>query len=242
MKYYKLYTDEAFVGIVNSEDFLYENPRTHRLLTSNEISGQFVQCNNKLYRDYWMKPIETSRIFTNVNIREITEEEYNAFAEAIEQEEPIPNPQPEPTPSPLPVNNEEEVSIDYLRDAKIQEMSRMCNATIEAGFDLEVQGEMRHFSLTIQDQINLINLNTLAQTQQLIPYHADGEVSTFYTPDEINAIITEATTFKNYQLMYYNALKIYINALDTIEGIAAITYGIDIPEEYKTDVLKVLEY
>jgi len=36
-------------------------------------------------------------------------------------------------------------------------------------------------------------------------------------------------------------LKNYINSLGTIEDINAITYGVTIPEEYKTDVLKVLE-
>ena len=48
--------------------------------------------------------------------------------------------------------------------------------------------------------------------------------------------------FKNYQLVYYNALKSYISALETMEEITAITYGTPIPEEYKTDVLKILEY
>jgi len=43
------------------------------------------------------------------------------------------------------------------------------------------------------------------------------------------------------QLAYYNSLKNYINALDTIEAIAAIEYGTPIPDEYKSDVLRVLE-
>jgi hypothetical protein len=81
----------------------------------------------------------------------------------------------------------------------------------------------------------------MAQTQDLIPYHADGEESTFYTAEEINQVIAAATSFKNYNLSYYNALKAYINSLDTIEAIAAITYGTPIPDEYKSDVLMVLE-
>jgi len=82
----------------------------------------------------------------------------------------------------------------------------------------------------------------MAQTESLIPYHADGETCEFYTPDEINEIISTATAFKNYHLAYYNSLKTYVNALETVEEISAITYGTPIPEEYKTDVLKVLEY
>ena len=86
-----------------------------------------------------------------------------------------------------------------------------------------------------------MSLSTTAQTQSLIPYHADGEECVFYTAEEINQIIVAANDFKNYQLAYYNSLKAYINELDTIEAIAAITYGTPIPDEYKSDVLRVLE-
>jgi hypothetical protein len=120
-------------------------------------------------------------------------------------------------------------------------MSYACRTTIEAGFDLELRGETKHFSLDTQDQLNLISLSAMAQTQSLIPYHADGEECTFYTSEEINEIVETATAFKIYHTTYYNALKTYINALGTIEEIAAITYGVEIPDEYKSDVLKVLE-
>ena len=120
-------------------------------------------------------------------------------------------------------------------------MSYLCRKVIEAGFDLELRGEIHHFSLSTQDQLNLISLSGMAQTQELIPYHADGEACVFYTAAEINSIVTAATQFKIYHTTYYNALKTYINALDTIEDIAAITYGVTIPEEYKSDVLKTLE-
>jgi hypothetical protein len=30
-------------------------------------------------------------------------------------------------------------------------MSRICNQIIEKGFDIEIQGETHHFSLTVQD-------------------------------------------------------------------------------------------
>ena len=81
----------------------------------------------------------------------------------------------------------------------------------------------------------------MTQTNSLIPYHADGEETAFYTAEEINQIINAAADYKSYQTTYYNSLKTYINTLDTIEAIAAITYGTPIPDEYKSDVLKVLE-
>jgi len=86
-----------------------------------------------------------------------------------------------------------------------------------------------------------MSLNVLAQTQSMIPYHADGEECEFYAAEEINEIVEAANAFKIYHTTYHNALKGYINSLETIEDIAAVEYGIEIPEEYKTDVLKALE-
>jgi hypothetical protein len=81
----------------------------------------------------------------------------------------------------------------------------------------------------------------MAQTQSLIPYHADGEQCIFYTSEEINEIVETATAFKIYHTTYYNALKGYVNALNDIATIDAIEYGTPIPEEYKSDVLRMLE-
>ena len=79
-----------------------------------------------------------------------------------------------------------------------------------------------------------------AETEQLIPYHADGEQSMFYTAEEIKQIIATANAFKTYHTVYFNSLKSYINSLTTIEEVSAITYGVPIPTEYQTEVLKVL--
>ena len=75
---------------------------------------------------------------------------------------------------------------------------------------------------------------------EAIPYHADGEVCRFYSNAEMQAIVARATAFKIYHTTYYNALKNYINSLETIEEIAAVTYGMPLPEEYQSDVLKSL--
>ena len=238
MKYYKLLTNEEFIGVATSNDFVSENPVTKWLLTSDEISGQFIQYNNQLYRDYWMKGINHStRAFTNVQIMEISKADYDMLNNAILNNEPIlADEGEEPILSPVPVNYEEGLTIDFLRQSKVNEMSATCRGTIEAGFDF---GAL-HFSLDTQDQLNLITLSALAETQELIPYHADGELCRFYTADEMKQIVAAATQFKMYHTTYYNALKNYINNLDTIEDIAAVTYGMELPEEYQSDVLKAI--
>ena len=243
MKYYKLISGQTFVGIANSSNFLAQNPISKWLLAADEVTGQYVSCNNQLYRDYWMCALnEDSQIpFTNVDIIEINKEEYDIYSEAIEKNEEIIV--PDTTYTDVNTVVEEEVdspSVEFVRSSKLNEMSYACRTTIEAGFDLELRGEIHHFSLDTQDQLNLISLSAMAQTQSLIPYHADGEACIFYTNEEIEQIVETATAFKIYHTTYYNALKGYINALNSIEDISAVEYGIEIPEEYQSDVLKAI--
>ena len=69
---------------------------------------------------------------------------------------------------------------------------------------------------------------------------SDGELCKFYSPEDIIKISTGATNFKTYQISYFNSLKAYIESMNDIESISAITYGTQIPEEYVSDVLKSL--
>lgn len=244
MKYYKITLDQTFIGIVNSDNFLAQNPISHWLLSADEATGQYVEYNNALYRDYWMTDINQSDLpeFTYAQVEEISESEYALYSSMIEKNEEIKveivN---QPVVMPIVPAVEENPALDFIRSSKLSEMSATCRKVIESGFDLELRGEIRHFSLDTQDQLNLISLSGMAATQELIPYHADGEVCIFYTAEEINWLVAAATSFKVYHTTYYNALKTYINALDTIEAIVAITYGTPIPDEYKSEVLKVIE-
>ena len=245
MKYYKILNNSEFIGVASSNNFIKYSPIAKCFLRSDEQKGEYINLDSILYRSMWMSPIVKFEPYVEATIIEITEEEYEIFINAIDANETdviigpddeIDNTQPDQE-----INYIEEVTLEFVRNSKINEMSRACRMTIEAGFDLELRGEMHLFSLTTQDQLNLMSLGAIAQTQSLIPYHADGEETTFYTSDEINTIIQTATELKIYNTTYYNALKGYINSLETIEEIIAITYGVSIPEEYKSEVLKVLE-
>jgi len=195
-----------------------------------------------------MSPIVQMVKYEEVLIIGITKEEYDAFISAIKTNQEIENnkTQEEVEEEEIereinsPVDNITETSLDFIRQSKISEMSLQCRKTIEAGVDVELRMETKHFSMDTQDQLNLMSLGVMAQTQELIPYHADGETCIFYTADEINQIVAAATAHKVYHTTYYNALKNYINSLSTIEEIAAITYGTPIPDEYQSEVLKVI--
>lgn len=244
MKYYKLTKDGAIIGVVSSDNFIcYVEGCGY--MNTNEQYGEYADFNQVHYRTSWMKPPHDLSIpYVDVTFLEIGKTEYDAFKAAIASNEEVAaldDEIEEEITQEQPVDEIALSSLEYIREAKISEMSLACRRIIEAGFDLELRNEVHHFSLDTQDQLNLISLSSMAQTQELIPYHADGEVCIFYTAAEINAIVAAATAHKVYHTTYYNALKTYINVLDTIEAISAIIYGVAIPQEYKSEVLIALE-
>ena len=239
MKYYKLVKDNTIIGAITSNNFIRYSFVSEQFVNTDEEMGEYISYKGNIYRSTWMKPIVHSIDYISVLVLEISEEEYNTYDHAIEQNEVIIH-YIEPEPQPEYVNPIDTASIEFIRQSKISEMSLQCRKTIEAGVDVELRMETKHFSMDTQDQLNLMSLGVMAQTQELIPYHADGETCIFYTADEINQIVAAATAHKVYHTTYYNALKNYINSLSTIEEIAAITYGTPIPDEYQSEVLKVI--
>lgn len=242
MKYYKIMTFEnKMIGAVSSANFVRYSTLGHSYLRCNEKKGEYVVYDGITYRAAWMMPCKTDRAYIEAQVIEISESEYQIYMDAIEKDEELPIEEDDIPPLPEPTDEIEAESIAFVRMHKIAEMSAACRKTIEAGVDVELRGENHHFSLDTQDQLNLMSLGVMAQSQSMIPYHADGETCIFFTAEEISQIVSAATAHKVYHTTYYNALKNYINALETIEDIAAITYGTPIPDEYKSEVLRVIE-
>lgn len=128
-------------------------------------------------------------------------------------------------------------SIEQDRCNKINEMSAICHDTIINGVDIvEADGIAHHYSMTIEDQANLVSLTVL--NGDVIPYHADGEECRFYTKEEFVAIVNECTRWKLYHESYFNSLKCYINSMQTVDEIQSVTYGMEIPQQYQSEVFK----
>lgn len=243
LNYYKLISGKTFIGVATQLDFLEYQAKHNILLACSEEFAQYVQSDGLLYHASWMKPATTDKIqYKNVELIAISEDEYNALLKAIEAGKEIVVEAEQDVIEDTPVIDPfEEVTVEYIREMKILEMSHVCNTVITNGFDIALSDEeIHHFSLTTQDQLNLITLSTMIASGESIPYHADGELCKFYTVDDIATIISAATAFKTYHVSYFNALKAYITSLDEITDISRVTYGIEIPDEYQSDVLKVL--
>ena len=244
MNYYKLISGTNIVGIATSLDFRRFQKKHRIILICDEQSAEYVQYKDILYHDKWMLPITTDLYkYESAEVIQIDEQEYNTLKTALETEDEIViEPETPVEEEPEYVDPNDVITVDYVKSVKIAEMSNTCNKVITNGFDVTLSdGNSYHFSLTTQDQLNRITLSSMvANGETQIPYHADGELCRFYSAEDINTIITTATQFKTYQVSYFNALKAYIESMTDIETIGAVTYGMEIPAEHQSDVLKVL--
>lgn len=249
MIYYKVIKDNEFVGVGTSCELRKYQPKHNILLVANDNTAQYIDINGRLYRDNWFSVIEQDNnpiCYEVANISIISNEEYQQLFEAVEKGERITtNTDDEPftdNEKIVGTDIDEDVTLDYLKTQKIKEMNHICNQVIVGGIDIVLSdGETHHFSLTVQDQINLITLSAMISTgEQTIPYHADGELCQYFSAEDMTNIIHAATMFKSYHLTYYNSLKIYIQSLTNREEIQVVEYGMTIPENFESDVLKSL--
>lgn len=186
-----------------------------------------------------MKAVREDIGAITADVIEIDKEEYDELYELIEHDEEI-EPYPEPEPSPEPEPEPEDITVAYAKKLKLKDMSNTCNNIIFAGIDVVLSDEeTHHFSLTEYDQLNLFKLETLARSgQEVLPYHEDGELCKFYPAADIITIANAATQYITYHTTYFNSLKAYINSLRSLNTISRVTYGMDIPEKYQSDVWK----
>jgi len=247
MIYYKIIKDHEFIGIGTSYDLRVYQPKHDILLVADEDVAQYIQIKDQLYRDDWFKLLNTNSIeYEIANISVISEDEYKQLLEAIDKGEEISIPIEEDNiieaNDNVIVNEAEIITLEYLKAQKIKEMSHICNQTITNGFDITLSdGKEHHFSLTTQDQLNLITLSAMVSAgETTIPYHADGELCKHFSINDIENVIHTATVFKTYHTTYYNSLKEFIESIQGRNEVSNIYYGVTIPNEYQSEILKEL--
>lgn len=142
---------------------------------------------------------------------------------------------------------EEEIEADRIpplesvRVAKLAELSTACNTAITAGCDVQFGVDSEHFNLSIEDQSNIANLFWVVELGGTeFPYQADGGKCRIYTAQEIAQIYIVAQTAITTQITYHNALKAYVQSLDDAEQIAAVQYGMTLPDPYASEVANKL--
>lgn len=242
MKYYKVISGQLFVGIATTSELRKLQLRHNILISCTEQEAECVQIEDNYYHAGWMKAVREDIGAITADVIEINKEEYDELYELIERDEEItPDPEPDPDPVPTPDPEDEDVTVAYAKTLKIREMKNTCENLIYAGIDVTLSDEeSHHFSLTDHDQLDIFKLEMIARSgeQEFLPYHEDGELCKFYPAQDIITIADCATNFIMYHTTYFNSLKAYINSLRSLNTVARVVYGMDIPEKYQSDVWK----
>lgn len=131
-----------------------------------------------------------------------------------------------------------EPTIEELIDDKINEIKKACRDNIYKGIDVKlVDGEIKHFSLTLEDQINingLINQISIGniKAEKGVPYHADGDMCTLFSIEDFTLIADKASEYIINQTTYCNHLMNYVRSLNTRKDIETVYYGIELVGEF----------
>lgn len=135
-------------------------------------------------------------------------------------------------------------TLDEVKESKVKEMNAVQQQTIQNGIDVTLtDGTVEHFSLTDHDQTSLMGLQSqVAAGVEQIPWHTsdESEHCKFYSNADMALITAAAMEYVTWHVTYFRDLRIYIRALDNIDDVKAITYGVAIPQEYQSEPLKAM--
>ena len=112
--------------------------------------------------------------------------------------------------------------INEVISQKKSELSAECEKTIVAGVDV---GDA-HYSLTIEDQANILAWMAVAQTGKAVPYHQDGQPCRIYTAEEFMEVANAAVAFKTAQTTYCNLLMRQVEGMTDVDEVKAVKYGV----------------
>lgn len=243
-KWFKVIQNDKLIGTVTDQSFARYSEKSGRLHICRAIEGQYLLLNDKYYRDDWMlgENPNANVKYDKARIIAIRESEYDILQ----------NPSHEPVKHEIvkipaekiskKVSKTAEVTIDFVRARKLNELGISCTKSIEQGFSLVLSdGASHHFSMTAYDQLNLLQMEIAFNNGSTdILYHADNELMQYYGEDDVRYILSAAKRWKEYNLALFNSFKNWINNLNDLAEIDRITYESEIPEKYCTDVLTTL--
>lgn len=228
----------GYIKFINSENYIpaIVKPREHIVnittenpVADNEVTGFFFYL---IPEEVEIPPGKYDTFTTLYRRISETEFELSDNGEVYVPPEPIPDPEPYvPT-------------LEEVREAKVQEMNALQQATIQSGINVTLtDGTVEHFTLSVDDKIMLMGLQSrVAAGEEEIPWHNSNEEEhcKFYSNADMARIITDAENIVAWHVTYCKDLCIYIRNLETKEEVVAVVYGMELPEAFQSEPLKVM--
>ena len=127
-------------------------------------------------------------------------------------------------------NVDDNIALSKARNSTIAALSEVCNTKIVEGFSLRLSdGEQYRFSMTTEDQLNLLSLeNQLNSGEKTFIYHAAGHPCKVFTRNDMLKIVKAYRKHVLYHTTYFNVAKQCINSLTDLDKINNFHYGDDV--------------
>lgn len=240
MNYYKILKNNKIISIATSFSLRHEQKNPHLVIIGTEKNANWIEgLNNIKYFDDWMRASSFTDSIEKAKVVLISEEEYktlyNIFSNGIEEEIPLfPDIEEEVLQEePLPL-----LTVT-IKQEKIYEIRKICAETIKKGVTLSINSKKKTFPLEITDQLNISRLYQQALSgETFLPYHAEDGLCEEFSKEDIILLYETMCEHINYHTAYHNSLQDYVESLTEDKDISSVTYGMEIPEFYQTDVLK----
>lgn len=135
-------------------------------------------------------------------------------------------------------------TLEEVKLQKIQEMNDRQQEIIQNGIEVQLSdGTTGQFSLGLYDQLSLGQLRSNAEKgTEKIPWHEDeeGKKCKWYCAVDMLLITSKAEAFLTYHITYFRDLRDYIKSMGDKESVNSVEYGVYIPSEYQSEVLRDL--
>ena len=123
------------------------------------------------------------------------------------------------------------IDLFELRKTKLAEISNATQNVIFSGIDVPTSQGVEHFSLTMEDQKNILAQMGYAEKNIPVLYHADGKQCRIYAADEFMGIAQMAFVHITYHTTLCNMYNTWIRESNDAEEIQSILYGIRLPQD-----------
>ena len=124
---------------------------------------------------------------------------------------------------------------------KSSEINIACENMIVAGVDYKSTAGLQHYSLTTYDQTNIMALGSEAKQGKSVPYHANGEICRFYTPDDFLGLVATVMYCITYNTTYANMLKHQVADMTNVDDVLAVQYGTPLNADYQAKLDEIME-
>lgn len=132
-------------------------------------------------------------------------------------------------------------TLEEVKVAKKQEIYAAYNTDVVAGVDVELSTGTQRFPLTAEDREFLFGkqVELSGSDAEMVSYQDSNNHCMLLSRNDMQKIITETFAFVNFKTTYRNNLCEWVDQCSTKDAVDQITYGADIPEEYRNEVYKM---